>query len=275
MRKIMALLLLTLPFVIIAQELGEFSVTARYQVETKPRILSYGFLDLNDPVTRLLRARGYIFDPTLIYQIDFSVAKTVFLSEEYLLRKPAYVENVFDLEREAILLNSKEFTRIPAISWKVTILDILGNEFAYIEGNGRVPKQIKWNGRGNDGSYIIPGTLYSWGIEITKKDNSKGGRGRVNQIQISGVVHDSIISMAPNLIETGTYSDKAQMVYQLVINKFKEKGIYNTITIISDDLDVSTEIADYLGERLQNVRVEAEEDPEASSVNFIFKKERE
>jgi hypothetical protein len=57
--------------------------------------------------------------------------------------------------------------------WTLTVADSRGRSVAVFEGQGKVPKEIAWDGLTADGTPAMPGLTYSYGFEAWDKAGNK------------------------------------------------------------------------------------------------------
>jgi hypothetical protein len=57
--------------------------------------------------------------------------------------------------------------------WKLTVADSRGQAVRTYEGKGSPPKEIVWDGRASDGSFVTPGVTYSYVFEAKDKAGNK------------------------------------------------------------------------------------------------------
>jgi hypothetical protein len=58
-------------------------------------------------------------------------------------------------------------------SWRLTVADSRGETVANFEGNGKLPKEIAWNGRSLKGQPVPPGFTYSYVLEAYDRAGNK------------------------------------------------------------------------------------------------------
>jgi hypothetical protein len=58
-------------------------------------------------------------------------------------------------------------------SWKIDIFTSDGQNFRTLSGEGNPPKQIAWDGRGNDNTPLVPGESYAYSLTATDRAGNK------------------------------------------------------------------------------------------------------
>ena len=66
--------------------------------------------------------------------------------------------------------NKKYMSQAPE-SWSLTITDPFGNKFKSWEGNGELPDEIVWDGKGDDGSVVFSRESYTANLSVTISQN--------------------------------------------------------------------------------------------------------
>ncbi len=57
--------------------------------------------------------------------------------------------------------------------WRLLVADSKGDTVAVFHGDGKPPKEIAWDGRSLDGSYALPGLIYSYVLEAYDRAGNK------------------------------------------------------------------------------------------------------
>jgi hypothetical protein len=266
-------LVLVLPMGILAQDgsnVGQFKVEGFRDVENKPKAFYYD-LDPYLPIGVLLGKSQFILDDNLITQVEKSIGRSTFMADPNLLRKPVNVSEVYDLDNDVLSVDVSRYQEKGISEWQIQILDARGNTFRTLSGSGGLPAIINWDGRGeNPSDVMFVGDVYSFIVLLTTKDGSnmrKIGR----PIDVNGIAYDNVVAFKES--EAATYevdiSQKIANYYQYVLNRFKEKG-FAKISITASDFYVANQAKEYLSERLMNIQIDVQENPEYSRIEFVF-----
>jgi len=274
LKKILTILiavLLITPAVLLAQgDVGIQKITEAGLLEKKPQAFYYE-IDPYQPIGILLGTNRYILDDNLITQVEKAVGRSTFMADPNLLRFPVSLNNFYDLDKEALTLDVSRYQERGVSAWEVQVLDARGMTFRTLKGTGSLPASISWDGRGDEPTEVMAvGDIYSFIVFLTMRDGSdirKIGR----PIEVNGVAYDSIVAVKE--IEVASYepvvTPKIARYYLYVLNRLKEKN-YSYIKIRASSMWTGQSIADYLSERLYNVKIDVEEDPEYARVEFVF-----
>ena len=259
---------------LIAQEenLGEEVVTAKQDVEFKPMAFYYE-VDPYLPIKVLLEGSGFILDANLGKQIEKAVGRSTFSADPNILRMPVVVSDVYDLDQQNIDLDVARYQQKGIASWEVQILDMAGMNFRTVTNKGSLPALVTWDGRSENGEVLSVGDVYTFNVRLTTKDEAtirKGG----GTIDVNGVAYENVVAIKESEMDVdniyGTQvSRKVADYYQMVMNRFKEGG-FTRITITASDRMFADAAKEYLTERLINVPIDVQEDPEFPRVQFVF-----
>ncbi len=221
--KIVKGLLIVLPMVIItgyivAQEMAE-EIVAEATVEPKP-VVFYDF----DKYQPLEIPDEYIIDNGLLWDIEQNVVKNIFAIPEKYLREPVSV-NLIDLRKSYIEIKPTSVVLSAgknAKKWRCVIFDTKGSPFREIRGKGRIPRIVKWNGLGDDGSLLKVGEIYQPQFFVTDRDG-KTRRITVHPIDLNGVITDTIIRVKrENILTADRITREGQNILKFVTNWMKE-----------------------------------------------------
>ncbi|MBN2380885.1 hypothetical protein JXM67_13890 [candidate division WOR-3 bacterium] len=254
------------------EDLGEEVVTAKIDVEFKPMAFYYE-IDPYLPIKVLLEGSGFILDPELGKQVEKAVGRSAFMADPDLLRKPVLVSDVYDLDHQAIDLDVERYQQKGIASWEVQILDMSGMNFRTLTEKGSLPARVQWDGRNEDGDVLSVGDVYTFNVRLTTKAEAtirKGG----GTIDVNGIAYENVVAIKEAEMDVGSIystqvSRKVADYYQMVLNRFKEGG-YSRMVITASERTFAEAAKDYLSERLVNVDVVVQEDPEYPRVQFVF-----
>jgi len=263
-------LVVLLPAVVFAQDVGEQIVTGKAIIENKPKAFYYG-IDPYQPVGILLGSNRFILDDNLLTQVEKAVGQSTFMADPYLLRIPVQVPNVYDLDHETLSLETAPYQERGVSEWEVQMLDARGMTFRTLSGKGALPAAISWDGRGDEPSMVMAvGDVYSYIIILTMKDGSRMRKiGR--PIDLNGLVYDNVVALKESEVATYdvTIPERIARYYQYVLNRFKEKG-YSRIKIVASDSYIAEAAKRYLDDRLYHTEITVQENPEYARMEFIF-----
>lgn len=263
-------IVVVLPVVVFAQDVGEQIITGKAIIENKPKAFYYE-IDPYQPVGILLGTNRFILDDNLLTQVEKAVGQSTFMADPYLLRIPVQVPNVYDLDHEVLSLETAPYQERGVDRWEVQILDARGMTFRNLSGNGSLPASISWDGRGDEPTMVMAvGDVYSYIIILTMKDGSRMRKiGR--PIDLNGLVFDNVVAIKESEVATYdvTVPEKIARYYQYVLNRFKEKG-YTRIKIVASDSYIAEAAKRFLDDRLYHTEITVQENPEYARMEFIF-----
>ncbi len=268
MRKMMFCLL---PVFLFAQkEVGVEMIRGKALIEPKPKAFYYT-IDPYQPIGVILGEHRFILDPMFFEKIEKAVGRSIFLTDENLLRVPVRINNFVDLDREAISLDMSKFIEKGIESWEVQIIDGRGNVFRTIQGKGNLPSAVMWDGKGDDGETVMSvGDIYSFIVTIHRKDGSSTRR-IGSPIDLAGLAYGNIVAIKETELQMiGTEISRKERDYiQYVINRFREKG-FSKITVAASDIYFADIVKSYLEEKLFGVEINTKEVPGITRIEFIF-----
>lgn len=135
-----------------------------------------------EAATSYIKRGEYIYDRQL--EINSNLASALFptLSSDQLIK--LWLQGIV---RDYIALFHPMYG-YDVVSWKLFITDEIGNQFRVYESNGPPPKNIYWDGRGDDGKMLNPGITYFYSAEA--KD-SLGNLSRVvgRTLVVKGILY--------------------------------------------------------------------------------------
>lgn len=193
-----------------------------------------------------LLGEGYILDPRLGESLERANSALLKLQSNY-LRIPVNTD-IIDLTKEELIIP------VPPIggsstSWELAITDSRGKIFRKIQGMGRPPRQVGWDGLGDNGELFVVGAIYSYEIEATDALGNAQRRILVPP-KWNGVLARQgekwIVSIDTRAFFSGaTLTPMGENYLQQVINLIKEKSAKNIEVAAYSQLQVKT-VMDYI-----------------------------
>jgi hypothetical protein len=265
MRNILIVLLL-FPLVVLAQPqpkppeqlqtqeiMGEFTG----KIDENRPMLTYDF----DPYLDVYRVLGesYVLDNRLEESIERKNGRLLTMQSNY-LRVPV-VSPLVDLNQKKLLIPIPPMELGGAVSWQLLITDARGQVFKRKPGNGRPPRQIEWDGRGDNNSLIQVGAIYSYELTVTDAVGNPERR-IVEPIKVPGIVDQQspgwIISFDNReVFESGANILKpaGQDYLQVIVNLIKDKSA-NAITVSGYNSGQTKVVASFIKERVPGAQID-------------------
>ncbi len=261
------------PALLFAQkDVGVEIIKGRVPIEPKPKAFYYT-IDPYQPIGLILGESRFILDPMFFERIEKAVGKSIFLTDEALLRVPVRVEKLVDLDYGAIPLDVSKFVEKGIESWEIEIIDGRGNIFRTITGKGKLPATVFWDGKADDGETVMSiGEIYSFFVKIHRKDGSSAKRVGA-PIDLVGLAYKNVVAIKETELAQGIgYPElpkKERNYIQYVINKFREKG-FTKMTIAASDIYLADAVKSYMERKLFGVTINTKEVPGITRIEFIF-----
>lgn len=228
------------------------------KIEEKRPVLTYDF----DPYLDVYRLLGetYILDNRLEESIEKKNGRLLKMQSNF-LRVPVTMPMV-DLTEKRLLVSIPPIEGARgAVSWQLVITDSRGQVFKRIPGTGRPPRQIEWDGRGDNGSLKTVGAIYSYELTITDAVGNPERR-IVEPIKVSGVIDQQspgwIVSFdSREVFEGGGNALKpdGREYLQTLVNLIKEKAA-NTITVSGYVSSQTKVVSSYIKERVPAAQID-------------------
>jgi len=215
---------------------------------TSPKFDPYGVVDA-------YAGTGYIFDKELLTRADIASTPPPSLASTQ-LRSP-WLRTI--LKGKIAIFHPQYGQNVER--WQFVISDPRGEVFRKFEGKGAPPKEIEWDGRGDDGSILDVGATYTYSSYTWDKANNKSQV--VGQpLRISGLMYfeggtwiiavrgeDIFPAGRAALLEGGL--DLLQEAVDLTRKKFTD---HVTVRVYSDEEAVSMDrarmVASYMNQNL-------------------------
>lgn len=259
------LLLLLLPLVVSAQEkklpeeLGTEVVTGEFigKIEESRPMLSYEF----DPYLDVYRLLGetYVLDNRLEESIEKKNGRLLKMQSNY-LRVPV-ISPFRDLTQQRLLIPVPPMESRGAVNWQLVITDARGQVFKRFVETGRPPRQIEWDGRGDNGSLMTVGAIYSYELTVTDAVGNPERR-IVEPIKVPGIIGQQSAGWIASfdsreVFETGsnTLKPNGKDYLQTIVNLIKEKSA-NTITVSGYVSSQTKLVSNYIKERVPAAQIE-------------------
>lgn len=259
-----------LPFLIVliigvfslqAQEGTEEGLRKRYEVkatyigrikEPRPQ-LQYNFEKYL--LIGSLLGKGYVLDPRLRESLERVNSGLLKLQSDY-LRVPVNTD-IIDLTKEKLSIPVPPIGGKPK-SWQLTITDSRGKVFRKIQGAGRPPRVVEWDGLGDNGKLFVVGAIYSYEVEATDAlGNSQ--RRILEPPKWNGVIarqgQKRIVSIDSRVFFSGaTLTPMGERYLQQIVNLIKENSCRNVELAAYSQRQVKV-VMDYIKEKAPLVLV--------------------
>ncbi len=260
------ILLLLLPLVVVAQEkklpeeLGTEVITETFtgKIDENRPMLTYDF----DPYLDVYRLLGetYILDNRLEESIERKNGRLLKMQSNF-LRVPVTMPMI-DLTQKRLLIPIPPVEGARgAVSWQLVITDARGQVFKRVPGTGRPPRQIEWDGRGDNGSLMAVGAIYSYELTITDAVGNPERR-IVEPIKVPGIVDQQssgwVVSFDSREVFEGgsnTLKPNGREYLQTIVNLIKEKAA-NTITVSGYVSNQTKVVSNFIKERVPGAQID-------------------
>lgn len=166
------LLILIIIGILIAQEehkVAEEVIKAKAELKIEDALKPEGrfSLDPAEPVDSLLKETGLLRTTLDLTSLESSLFISFYTPTSYLRRPTSY-----KIPEEVLIPVPK--TNIKVEVWRLVLIDSKGNEVWEIDGKGKPPETLLWNGEKKDGGVLIPGepytpVLYAFGQELRRR----------------------------------------------------------------------------------------------------------
>ncbi len=120
------------------------------------------------PVDSVIQAKERLITVQSVEVVERAIDQTVKSHSPY-LRIP--VET--DVIQSEVRIPLPKIRRKDIARWKVEIVNSLGERVAVLEGTGKPPDVITWDGRSGTRQWILPGEPYSYRLVVETKDGAR------------------------------------------------------------------------------------------------------